>query len=143
SRVVLPISAQPFSEGEGQRPGVVGEGESVEGVVGHVDLLVGEAVAGAGRRMPRSAPALWFTSSMTMGAGGSSSSGTGSPGPGKVATAETDIGPYQSITVLPGPGAGKVIEGPFFVTDVYGTRSSSTDCSVMQGHTSVLAPDSV
>jgi hypothetical protein len=42
---VLPLSAQPFSEGEGQRLGIVGEGESVGGV-GHRDLLVGHDLGG-------------------------------------------------------------------------------------------------
>jgi hypothetical protein len=91
-------------------------------------------------------------SSMTMGAGGSSSSstttsGTGAAGPGKVVTAETDIGQYQSITVNFSGNAVvplKVIDGPFFVTDVYGSSVQpldivqGTDCSVMQGHTQVL-----
>lgn len=91
------------------------------------------------------------TASGTQGAGGagssassaSSSVGTGGPGPGlsKVVTADTDIGQYVSITIpfIASPDAPtKVVEGPFFITDVISPRESplsivqGNDCSVSE-----------
>jgi hypothetical protein len=96
----------------------------------------------------------------TSGGGGSSSSSsstssTSSSGPPpftKVVTAETDIAQYQTITLV-GDGTGatmKLLDGPFFVTDVYDDDSmvlprltvvQGGDCSVDQNmHTILLAP---
>lgn len=85
----------------------------------------------------------------SMGSGTGGSTGTGASGPGKIVTADNDIGQYQSVTILGiGPGQ-KVVDGPFFVTDVYcGNTNNSTmildtipsgDCSAPQAqHTAVL-----
>ncbi|MEP7124077.1 MAG: hypothetical protein ABJE95_24330 [Byssovorax sp.] len=79
------------------------------------------------------------------GSGPSSGTGAGASGPGKIVTAETDIGQYVSVSI---PNVGpeswvKVVEGPFFVTDVVGATRLATvqgkDCSVAEElHTLVV-----
>jgi hypothetical protein len=87
----------------------------------------------------------------TGGATGSGvSSGAGAAGPGRVVSADNDIAQYASIVIVAGAGGSqKVVEGPFFVTDVYGINwvldtVSGSDCSIPQGqHVSVLHTDEV
>lgn len=91
--------------------------------------------------------------STSSGAGGAigSSSSSGGPAQGKLVTAETDIGQYQSFTVTATADntPQKLIDGPFFVTDVVAswgnggpslTTVTGGDCSVAADqHTLVLA----
>ena len=87
------------------------------------------------------------------GTGGStgtgSSTGSGASGAGKVVTADNDIGQYASISLVP-LKIDKVVDGPFFVTDLYCANNGNSaltldtvtggDCSVpAASHTVVLA----
>jgi hypothetical protein len=85
------------------------------------------------------------------GTGGSTSTGSTGAALAKVVTADTDIAQHASITTTstaPDPVSTKVLDGPFFITDVIKlsyplTTVQGTDCSVPEDkHTLVLSGSS-
>jgi hypothetical protein len=84
------------------------------------------------------------SSSGNTSSGMSSSSSTSSgAAPAKVVTADNDIAQYLSITVPVASMPQKVVDGPFFVTDVFGQLTldmvTGGDCTVPQSqHTTLL-----
>lgn len=62
------------------------------------------------------------SSGSTSSSSGTGGAGAGGPGSGKLVAADTDMAQYQSIT-LPAPSPPgteqKVVDGPFFITDVF------------------------
>lgn len=81
------------------------------------------------------------------GTGGSTGTGAAWPGSGKLVTADTDIAQYASVTTtstVQNPVNTKVLEGPFFISDVINityplTTVGGSDCSLpLDQHTTVL-----
>lgn len=135
-----------------------GASAALLGACGNDVAISAETTATSNTSSTSSSGSMSSSSGTTMGTGGastssssssSSSSSTGGPPPAqRVVTAETDIAQYQSITVstTSTESGAKVIDGPFFVTDVAGGWQqgpggasfhvvTNGDCSVAVGMT--------
>lgn len=107
-----------------------GASAALLGACGNDVAISAETTATSNTSSTSSSGSMSSSSGTTMGTGGAStsssssnSSSTGGPPPAqRVVTAETDIAQYQSITVstTSTESGAKVIDGPFFVTDVAG-----------------------